>query len=166
MWNSFEEWANTIENLDLEIFHNSKKNRKEIYDKTGIWSHAYARIYETPYEEVINPLLIPNNYFKIPLIGISYKQKPEYSFSSAHKFSQIGKEEEIDLFYTSKFKESIETKFGKLTTFVTFFSAGNFHSEIKGIPIMSSLVDFGKYLIQSRIKANLTAAGNRINFLL
>jgi len=68
--------------------------------------------------------------------------------------------------YPREFKESIETKFGKLTTFATFFSAGNFHSEIKGIPIMSSLVDFGKYLIQNRIKANLTAAGNRINFLL
>ena len=53
--------------------------------------------------------------FKIPLIGISYEQKPEYFFSSAHKFNQIGKEEEIDLFYTSKFKESIENEFGKLT---------------------------------------------------
>jgi len=110
MWNSFEEWANTIENLDLEIFHNSKKNREEIYDKTGIWSHVYARIYETPYEEVINPLLIPNNYFKIPLIGISYEQKPEYSFSSAHKFNQIGKEEEIDLTPTSTSWELLGTE--------------------------------------------------------
>ncbi len=155
MWKNFNEWATFIDKLDVEIL---KSSREEIYEKTGIWSHAFATLYHVPYESALGKLILaPEKYIKIPLKVMEYPERNKESiYSYSHCFN-LAKGGDINIFHTNKFRTGTGA-------YCVFFSSGGFHSEVDGVPIMTSFVDFGRYLQDEGIKAHLTAAGKFIDF--
>ena len=156
MWKTFNEWAAFIDELDAKTLNGS---REEIYEKTGIWSHVHVKIYDASYEKCLDKLVSkPESYFRIPLIATGYPEKEDSSPYSYHYLFDLRETGNINIFYASK------SKGGNPKIYCCFFGSGGFHSEVNGMPIMTSFVDFGRYLQSEGVKAHLTAAGKFINF--
>ncbi|MFA5797860.1 MAG: hypothetical protein WC916_07565 [Candidatus Woesearchaeota archaeon] len=153
MWNTIDEWFNTIETINTDVF--LSLDRKGLVEQTGISCHVFVQIYNTDIHALVKNLEKESDSFKIPLIKRELpKELLNPSQSAFYLFSpKSQKDEEMYYIYAFVNKDKIDEN--TMTGRACFFSSGG-HPAITldtCLPKMNAVVDFGRYLQKNNINA-------------
>ncbi len=168
-WKTLNQWLDAIEHVDsrelcvLGKKFDKKFSRKTIAEKTGIYGHVIALVYDTNIADLANGLEIASASSKIPLIkkvGTVEKIDTLYEF---YPKELSGTPRQFSLYYIQEYATPQKTAQGRLMAYTCFFSIGGFHHILPKTktPMMQSVADFARYLKKNHIKAHITTTDEK-----
>jgi len=168
-WKTLNQWLDAIEHVDpRELCVLGKKlgksfSRRTIAEKTGIYGHVIALVYDANISDLASGLEIASASSKIPLIkkiGTVEKNDTLYEFYPKELSGML---RQFSIYYIQEYVRPQKTAQGRLMAYTCFFSYGGSNHLLPKTktPMMQSVADFARYLKKNHIKAHITTTDEK-----
>jgi len=163
-WKTLNQWLDAIEHVDSHelcvLGEELAKSfsRRGIAEKTGIYGHVIALIYDTNITNLASGLETASASSKIPLIKKIGRVEEDDILYEFYPKELIGTPQEFNLYYIQEYSKPKETAQGTINAYTCFFSNGGSHHLLPKTktPMIQSVADFARYLQKNNIKAHIT----------